>query len=289
MKRLGQLLSSLRYERLPEKEKDDRETESGSPTKQQLGQTASRAQQHEDRTRWPVALLSVKGMTCAACSKAVEAALSSVEGVKRVSVALLQESAEVHFDESSISPEALVALVEDAGFDGALVSVRRPRHQMEVLRLRVSGMVCSACSGAVEAALREVPGVTRAGVALASGEAEVTFDAAVVTAESVVAAVEEAGFEAATLSQEGLETMTIRVEGMTGTSSSTAVEAALRRVPGVARAAVNLIAGQAEVWYDSNTSGPRDFLAAVNACAGGGVYTAHLARGLGAVAYLPAG
>ncbi|PNH01297.1 putative copper-transporting ATPase HMA5 [Tetrabaena socialis] len=89
MQKLSQFLQSLRYEKLPEKEKDDREA-----SKPQYG-LATIQPGEDEKTRWPVALLSVKGMTCAACSGAVEGALSSVAGVKRVSVALLQESAEL--------------------------------------------------------------------------------------------------------------------------------------------------------------------------------------------------
>ncbi len=45
-----------------------------------------------------VVQLSVKGMTCAACSTAVEKALLGVGGVVKASVALTQGKAEVHFD-----------------------------------------------------------------------------------------------------------------------------------------------------------------------------------------------
>lgn len=55
----------------------------------------------------------------------------------------------------------------------------------QALRMRVTGMVCAACSGAVEGALKAQPGVSRAAVALASGEVEVTFDSALNTAVGV--------------------------------------------------------------------------------------------------------
>ncbi|GIL57370.1 hypothetical protein Vafri_12621 [Volvox africanus] len=270
IQRLNQFLSSLRYEKLPEKEKDDREAQPCPSSKPQPASTGQRRQHADEKGHWPVALLSVKGMTCAACSRAVEAALSSLAGVKRVSVALLQESAEVHYDESVVSPEELVSAVEDAGFEGGLVNVRHPRQQLEVLRMRVTGMVCASCSSAVEKALLSQGGVTKAAVALASGEVEAQFDSAVVTAEALMTAVEDAGFEASLVSQGGLETLTLRVYGMTSTASATAVEAALRRVAGVARAGVRLDEGLAEVWYDPNATGPRDCIAAIERCDAGG-------------------
>lgn len=68
-------------------------------------------------------------------------------------------------------------------------------------------------------------------------------------------AVEDAGFEATLLSQGGLESLTLAVSGMSVSGDATAVEVALRRVPGVAKAAVSLLTGHAEVWYDPNTAG----------------------------------
>ena len=46
--------------------------------------------------------VSVSGMTCAACSNSVEAALRGVNGVLTASVALLQNRADVVFDSSLV-------------------------------------------------------------------------------------------------------------------------------------------------------------------------------------------
>nr|CAB3445767.1 unnamed protein product [Digitaria exilis] len=57
----------------------------------------------------------VAGMTCSACTGAVEAALSGTRGVRRAAVSLLQNRAHVVFD------PALAKAIEDAGFDAALL------------------------------------------------------------------------------------------------------------------------------------------------------------------------
>lgn len=59
-----------------------------------------------------------------------------------------------------------------------------------------------------------------------------------------------AGFEGkviSTGSQAAIEHMTLQIEGMTCSSCSSAVEAALKQIDGVHSAAVNLLAAQAEV------------------------------------------
>jgi copper chaperone CopZ len=47
----------------------------------------------------------------------------------------------------------------------------------------------------------------------------------------------------------------LKVGGMTCGACSSAVEKALSGVTGVSRAAVNLLGGSAEVWFDGNTTG----------------------------------
>lgn len=62
-----------------------------------------------------------------------------------------------------------------------------------ITTLRVSGMTCNGCVKHVDAALREVPGVTAVQVDLAGGQAKVVHEASV---PALIAAVVEAGYEA---------------------------------------------------------------------------------------------
>eukprot|EP00775_Hariotina_reticulata_P005342 gene5342-5579_t len=216
------------------------------------------------------ALLSVKGMTCSACTSAVESALKSVPGVTKAQVALLQESAEVYFNPCHTTADALVSAVDDCGFDCKLISQHLPQDEQQderpqVARLHVSGMTCAACSGAVEKGLLALPGVQHAAVALTQGEAEVTYLPSSITAEALAAAVDDLGFEAKVISHAGLESCTLGVLGMTCSACSSAVERALCAVPGVSSASVSALSGRAQVWYNPTSTGPRAFLDAISA------------------------
>eukprot|EP00879_Flechtneria_rotunda_P007448 GHRR01007813.1.p1 GENE.GHRR01007813.1~~GHRR01007813.1.p1 ORF type:complete len:490 (+),score=138.59 GHRR01007813.1:1423-2892(+) len=136
---------------------------------------------------------------------------------------------------------------------------------LQALRLSVMGMTCAACSGSVERGLLALPGVQHAAVAITSGEAEVTYQPTVVTAEAIAAAVDDLGFEAHILSQAGLESCTLGVLGMTCSACSSAVQKALCAVPGVSSAAVSELSGKAQVWFNPATTGPRAFLDAITA------------------------
>ena len=58
----------------------------------------------------------IEGMSCGHCSKRVEEALKSVNGVKSVSVNLEKKKAEVVL-KTDISNEVLKSAVEDVGFE----------------------------------------------------------------------------------------------------------------------------------------------------------------------------
>jgi Cu+-exporting ATPase len=104
--------------------------------------------------------------------------------------------------------------------------------------LPIEGMTCASCAGRVERALLGVPGVTEAQVNLAAEQVRVTGTA---PPEALAAAVQAAGYAVPQTRRE------IGVEGMTCASCAGRVERALRAVPGVAEASVNLASERASL------------------------------------------
>ncbi|MBC1735824.1 CopZ family metallochaperone [Listeria seeligeri] len=68
---------------------------------------------------------------------------------------------------------------------------------MEKLTLKIEGMTCGHCEARVEKALAEVDGVTNAKVSLEEGTATVEFETGKVTEDSLIDAVEDAGYDVA--------------------------------------------------------------------------------------------
>lgn len=75
-------------------------------------------------------------------------------------------------------PHLLVDRLESAGFAARLRSVEPAPPPTQLARLRVAGMTCGSCSGAVESALAVLPGVQHAAVSLTLQEAKVEYDPA---------------------------------------------------------------------------------------------------------------
>lgn len=111
---------------------------------------------------------------------------------------------------------------------------------LKPLEIPVLGMTCASCVGRVEKAIAAVPGVAKASVNLAAERAHVEFNADGDT-EAVVEAIRKAGYEP--LARE----IDLKIGGMTCASCVSRVERALKTVPGVLSAEVNLATERAHV------------------------------------------
>ena len=112
--------------------------------------------------------------------------------------------------------------------------------QNNSLSVPIEGMTCASCSARVERALQRVPGVRQASVNLASESAAVELSSPV-AAQALAQAVEKAGY---TVPRNEAE---LRIDGMTCASCVARVEKALKSVPGVLQASVNLATSTALV------------------------------------------
>jgi Cu+-exporting ATPase len=109
------------------------------------------------------------------------------------------------------------------------------------LKLPIEGMTCASCVGRVERALAAVPGVAAASVNLATEHAQLSVDDARSALPALEAAVNRAGYS---VPHGHLD---LAIDGMTCASCVARVERALRGVPGVLHASVNLATSRASV------------------------------------------
>jgi len=111
------------------------------------------------------------------------------------------------------------------------------------ISLSVEGMTCAACVGHVENALMDVSGMLEASVNLGTEKALVEFDSSEVPFRLIQDAVSGAGYKL------GTQTASLDIGGMTCSACVSHIENALRGVPGVAQADVNLGAEKATVEF----------------------------------------
>lgn len=114
------------------------------------------------------------------------------------------------------------------------------RAGTETVSLPVEGMTCASCVGRVEAALAKVEGVSSVSVNLATERADIRVSGPV-DRQALVQAVEKVGFGVP------VATVELAVDGMTCASCVARLERALKVIPGVTDATVNLATERATV------------------------------------------
>ncbi|HEX6980060.1 MAG TPA: heavy metal translocating P-type ATPase [Alphaproteobacteria bacterium] len=115
------------------------------------------------------------------------------------------------------------------------------RPDERIVTFPVEGMTCASCVSRLERALGRAPGVHRADVSLASETAMIAYDPAVTDPASLAGVIGRAGYAVPEASVD------LKITGMTCASCVARVENALRRVPGVVSADVNLATERARV------------------------------------------
>ncbi|NTW04246.1 MAG: copper ion binding protein, partial [Oscillochloris sp.] len=137
------------------------------------------------------------------------------------------------------------------------------------INLPVTGMTCASCVMRVEKALKKVPGVVDASVNLASEQAAVRFDPTQVKPQQIQVAVENAGYGIVT------DRLEIPVTGMTCASCVMRVEKALKKVPGVIEASVNLSTEGASISYSPASTSFSELKTAIENAGYGVIETAN--------------
>ena len=111
------------------------------------------------------------------------------------------------------------------------------------VELPIQGMSCAACASRIESGLGALPGVRAATVNFAAERASVTYDPATLDLGGILGRVRELGYEVP------LARLSLPIEGMSCAACVSRIEGALKGVPGVVEASVNLATERAQVAF----------------------------------------
>lgn len=231
--------------------------------------------------------LAVEGMTCGACTSAVEGGFKNVPGIKSMSVSLLSERAVVEHDSSMVTPEAIAEIIEDRGFGAEVLETQslpptsnpRAGHQtsnhsqvdLTTTTVAIEGMTCGACTSAVEGGFKDVEGLVQFNISLLAERAVIVHDPTKLSPKQIAEIVEDRGFDAKILSSQrgsaeqstATRNVHLKVFGLPTASAATALEDALRLLPGVSSAMVNLATSRVNVTHNPSLTGLRTLVEAI--------------------------
>ncbi|XP_076933153.1 copper-transporting ATPase RAN1-like [Bidens hawaiensis] len=210
----------------------------------------------------------VTGMTCAARSNSVQAAINSLDGVISASVALLQNKADVIFYPSLVNDDDIKNAIEDAGFEAEILqehpTTKSNSHGTLVGQFIIKGMTCAACVNSIEGILRKLPGVKRAIVALATSLGEVEYDPSIISKDEIVNAIEDAGFEASLAESSGQDRITLGVTRISNELDEHMLTEILCNMKGVKQFSFNKMSSELDVLFDTEVVGLRALVDAMN-------------------------
>ena len=129
--------------------------------------------------------LPVSGMTCAACVRKVEKALTRVPGVEQANVNLSAGKAGIAYDPNVASLSAMERAVTDIGYEVPLAR----------LDLLVLGMTPGHCDLIIEKALQALPGVRNVVVNCATDSVRVDYLESAVSPAAIKKTIRELGYE----------------------------------------------------------------------------------------------
>jgi len=132
-----------------------------------------------------------------------------------------------------------------------------PEPEKKKADIKITGMHCATCAIAVEEALAGVKNVTDAQVNFGTGTARVEFDPSKVKITDLEKAVRDAGYEVTN------REVVLKVGGMMCATCVQTIEAALRGLPGVVAANVNLGNEQAYVTFNPSLTSVEDMKKAI--------------------------
>ena len=256
------------------------------PQREELS-SAGKSAKGADTASLSTTTLAVEGMTCGACTSAVEGGFKNVPGIKSMSVSLLSERAVVEHDSSIVTPEAIAEIIEDRGFgaevletqSSPLISNPQASHQtsdhpqvdLTITTVAIEGMTCGACTSAVEGGFKDVEGLVQFNISLLAERAVIVHDPTKLSPKQIAEIVEDRGFDAKILSSQrgsaeqstATRNVHLKVFGLPTASAATALEDALRLLPGVSSAMVNLATSRVNVTHNPSLTGLRTLVEAI--------------------------
>ncbi len=134
--------------------------------------------------------LSIIGMTCASCARAVERSVSKLDGVDFANVNFATEKLAIEYEETNLNINQIKLAIRKAGYD--IVE----EDSYKEIAIPISGMTCASCANAVERALKKLEGINLASVNFASEKAKVVYDSSIVRMSQIKEAIHKAGYEA---------------------------------------------------------------------------------------------
>ncbi|PNP55251.1 hypothetical protein THARTR1_04393 [Trichoderma harzianum] len=228
--------------------------------------------------------VAIEGMTCGACTSAVEGGFKDIPGVKSFSISLLSERAVIEHDPELLPADKIAEIIEDRGFGAEIVDsvkaqpdsstkAENPSSPIATTTVAIEGMTCGACTSAVEGGFQGVEGLLKFNISLLAERAVISHDVTKLSPEQISEIIEDRGFDATVLSTvydtndlgNAITTSQFKIFGSPDAAAAKALEDSLTALPGIKSASLSLATERLSVTHQPAAIGLRGIVEAVEA------------------------
>ncbi|GHU74248.1 copper-translocating P-type ATPase [Clostridia bacterium] len=140
-------------------------------------------------------VLSIRGMTCAACAGRIERTVRKLSGIGQANVNLASEKLFVEYDTVSLALPAIKEAVHKIGYEVV------EKTDSTNITIPIGGMTCAACAQRIEKTIKKLDGVASVSVNFATEKATVAYEPQKVRVSAIKEAIEKAGYKALEVSK----------------------------------------------------------------------------------------
>ena len=147
--------------------------------------------------------IPIEGMSCSACAARVKRTLKAIDGVAEVEISLEHRNARVRYVEGKVSPERLVAAINQLGYKAGTPRAAENTApagrtgDSKAALISITGMACEEmCVPKVKKALQALDGVTKVEVSLREGNAHIHYLTGRISPEKMVVGINALGSKA---------------------------------------------------------------------------------------------
>lgn len=135
-------------------------------------------------------VLSVRGMSCAACATRIEKTVLKLSGIQQASVNLASEKLFVEYDPDVLPLTDIKEAVSKIGYEVV------EKTDTASITIPIGGMTCAACAQRLEKAIGKLDGVTKASVNFATEKASIEYSPQQVRVSAIKETIEKTGYKA---------------------------------------------------------------------------------------------
>ncbi|QIB69675.1 copper-translocating P-type ATPase [Aminipila butyrica] len=134
-------------------------------------------------------VLSIRGMTCAACAQRIEKTVRKISGIAQANVNLASEKLFVEYDDQTVELPAIKAAVAKIGYEVV------EKSDDSSVTIPIGGMTCAACAQRVEKGIKKLEGVTSVSVNFATEKATVVYTPQILRLSTIRETIEKTGYQ----------------------------------------------------------------------------------------------